>query len=161
LIVEDDQDSCEALATILRRWGHEVECVATAGAALVRIDEWQPQCVLLDLMLPDAAGGIVLRKIRAANMPIRVAIITAAGETSPVLRNARTYSPDIVFHKPLHYEQIRRWIEDSASGEGGGDAGETNPSPGTNPSPLPTGSPEPGISVRPRTGPVVGRRPSR
>lgn len=115
LIVEDDPDSCEALAMLLRRWGHQVECVSTAGAALVRIDEWRPQCVLLDLMLPDAAGGVVLRKIRANNLPIRVAVMTAAGETSPVLKNARIYSPDAVFHKPLHYEEIRKWLDDTAA----------------------------------------------
>src|SRR5207249_906869 len=109
LIVEDDRDSCEVLAMLLRRLGHEVECVESAGAALVRIDEWQPECVLLDLMLPDAAGGVVLRKIRAAKLPIRVAVITAAGNTSPVLRNAMGYSPDAVFHKPLHYDELSKW----------------------------------------------------
>ena len=98
LIVEDDRDNCEVLAMLLRRLGHEVECVESAGAALVRIDEWQPNCVLLDLMLPDAAGGVVLRKIRAAKLPVRVAVITAAGNTSPVLKNALGYSPDAVFH---------------------------------------------------------------
>ena len=112
LIVEDDQDSCEALALMLRRWGHEVDCASTAGAALVRIDEWKPECVLLDLMLPDAAGGVILRKIRVNKLPIRVAVMTAAGATSPVLKNALGYSPDATFHKPLNFEEIRRWLED-------------------------------------------------
>jgi DNA-binding response OmpR family regulator len=130
LIVEDDPDSCEALRLLLQRWGCEVECASTAGAALVRVDEWQPQCVLLDLMLPDAAGGVVLRKIRANKMPIHVAVITAAGEGSPVLRAARTYSPDAIFHKPLNFDEIRRWIVDCTSncgGEGGGGGGAFYP----------------------------------
>ena len=114
LIVEDDRDSCEALAVMLRRLGHEVECAETAGAALVRVDEWKPQCVLLDLMLPDAAGGIVLRKIRANHLPIRVALVTAAGNTSPVLKNARDYSPDAIFHKPLEFRAIIQWLNDAA-----------------------------------------------
>jgi DNA-binding response OmpR family regulator len=124
LVVEDDPDSCEALRLQLQRWGCEVECATTAGAALVRVDEWQPHCVLLDLMLPDAAGGVVLRKIRANKMPIHVAVITAAGETSPVLRSARTYSPDAIFQKPLNFEDIRRWILGCTSGgQGGGGSG--------------------------------------
>jgi len=128
LIVEDDPDSCEALALLLRRWGHEVECASTAGAALVRIDEWKPDCVLLDLMLPDAAGGVVLRKIRANKLMIRVAVITAAGEHSPVLRSARSYSPDAIFQKPLHYQEIRRWLEEPpAGGDAGNGGGGTYP----------------------------------
>jgi CheY-like chemotaxis protein len=117
LIVEDDRDSCEAMAAMLRRLGHEVECAESAGEALVRVDEWKPQCVLLDLMLPDAAGGIVLRKIRANKLPIRVAVITAAGSTSPILKNARDYSPDAVFHKPVEFAPIVQWLNAAASGQ--------------------------------------------
>ena len=122
LVVEDDPDSCEALRLLLQRFGCDVECATTAGEALVRIDEWQPHCVLLDLMLPDAAGGIVLRKIRANKLPIQVAVVTAAGDASPVLRSARQYSPDAIFHKPLDFAEIRRWIVECAPG-GGGDTG--------------------------------------
>jgi DNA-binding response OmpR family regulator len=134
LIVEDDRDGCEALALLLRRLGHEVECVETAGAALVKIDEWKPDCLLLDLMLPDAAGGIVLRKIRMQHLPMRVAVITAAGHTSPILKNAMGYAPDAVFHKPLHYDQLGRWLSQSA-----------------NPLSPPAEYPAPGIFGPPRT----------
>ena len=123
LVVEDDPDSCEALRRLLQREGCQVQCATTAGAALVNIDDWRPHCVLLDLMLPDAAGGVVLRKIRANNRPIQVAVVTAAGDMSPVLKSARHYSPDAIFYKPLDFEEIRRWIIDCAprgGGEGGG-----------------------------------------
>jgi DNA-binding response OmpR family regulator len=126
LVIEDDPDSCEALRQLLRRWGCEVECATSAGEALVRLDEWRPTCVLLDLMLPDAAGGVVLRKIRANHLPIHVAVITAAGETSPVLKSARSYSPDAVFHKPLNYGELRKWLEEVSHGgfgEGGPSGG--------------------------------------
>ena len=114
LIVEDDRDSCDALATLVRRMGHEVECVETAGAALVKLEEWQPHCVLLDLMLPDAQGGLILRRIRASNMPTRVAVITAAGAESLVLKHAAAYNPDAVFLKPLDHKQLREWLDAAA-----------------------------------------------
>ena len=113
LIVEDDRDSCEALATLVRRLGHEVECCETAGAALVKLEEWQPDCVLLDLMLPDAQGGLILRRIRASNMATRVAVVTAAGAESLVLKHAAAYNPDAVFLKPLDHKQLREWLESS------------------------------------------------
>ena len=111
LIVEDDRDSCDALATMVRRLGHEVECVETAGAALVKLEEWQPHCVLLDLMLPDAQGGLILRRIRASGMQTRVAVITAAGAESLVLKHAAAYNPDAVFLKPLDHRQLREWLD--------------------------------------------------
>jgi DNA-binding response OmpR family regulator len=113
LIVEDDRDSCETLAVMLRRLGHDVECAESAGEALVRMEETQPQCVLLDLMLPDASGGLILRKIRAEKLPIKVAVITAAGSGSPALKYALGWEPDAVFHKPLDFDALRKWLEKS------------------------------------------------
>jgi len=115
LIVEDDRDSCETLAALVRRLGHEVECVETAGAALVKLEEWQPNCVLLDLMLPDAQGGLILRRIRASQMDARVAVITAAGSESLVLKHAASYNPDAVFLKPLDHRQLREWLDACSS----------------------------------------------
>jgi two-component system response regulator TctD len=111
LIVEDDRDSSEALASMVRRMGHDVECVDSAGAALVKIEDWEPHCVLLDLMLPDAQGGLILRKIRGMNLPTRVAVITAAGSESLVLKHAESYGPDAVFHKPLDHRALREWLD--------------------------------------------------
>src|SRR4051812_10059467 len=111
LIVEDDPDSCETLALMLRRLGHEVECVDSAGAALVKLEEWTPQCVLLDLMLPDAWGALILRKIRAERLPIRVAVISAAGGASPAMKQALSYTPDAVFSKPLDHDALKRWLD--------------------------------------------------
>ena len=110
LIVEDDRDGCETLALMLRRIGHEVEVAESVGEALVKLEAWQPDYVLLDLMLPDAYGSLVLRKIRQMGWPARVALITAAGPTSPVLRHTESYLPDAVFSKPLNYAAIREWI---------------------------------------------------
>ena len=115
LIVEDDRDSCEALALMLRRLGHDVECAETVGAALVKLEEWPPHCVLLDLMLPDASGGLILRKIRGQKLPIRVAVITAAGNTSPVLKHALGYEPDVVFSKPLDFAALKKWLSEEAA----------------------------------------------
>jgi CheY-like chemotaxis protein len=115
LIVEDDADSCDALARLLRRVGHEVECAKTAGEALVKLEEWAPQYVLLDLMLPDASGGLVLRKVRNQQLPIKVAVITAAGKNSPIVRQAVGYDPDIVFEKPLIHKELLQWIDSIAT----------------------------------------------
>jgi CheY-like chemotaxis protein len=110
LIVEDDPDSCEALARLLRRVGHDVECAGSAGEALVKLEEWEPECVLLDLMLPDASGGLVLRKIRNEHLSCRVAVVTAAHEQSLILKHANAFNPDAVFNKPIDYSKLKDWL---------------------------------------------------
>jgi CheY-like chemotaxis protein len=101
---------------MLRRMGHEIECASSVGEALVKLEEWFPQCVLLDLMLPDASGALVLRKIRLERLPIKVAVITAVGKNSPTLRAALGYDPDIVFEKPLQHKDLIRWLVTSPAG---------------------------------------------
>lgn len=110
LIVEDDPDSCDALVRLLRRAGHDVACATSAGEALVKLEEWTPDCVLLDLMLPDAPGGLVLRKIRNENMTCRVAVVTAAHENSRVRKHAAGFDPDAVFSKPIDFVKLREWL---------------------------------------------------
>ena len=110
LIVEDDPDSCEALARLLRRVGHDVECAGSAGEALVKLEEWEPDCVLLDLMLPDASGGLVLRKIRNTQLPCRVALVTAAPEQSLIVKHAAAFNPDAVFNKPIDFTKLKDWL---------------------------------------------------
>jgi DNA-binding response OmpR family regulator len=110
LIVEDDTDSSDALARLLRRVGHDVECASSAGEALVKLEEWEPDCVLLDLMLPDAPGGLVLRKIRNQHLTCRVAVVTAAHEKSRVLKHAVGFGPDAVFNKPIDFAKLKQWL---------------------------------------------------
>src|SRR4051794_32719517 len=76
LIVEDDEVAAGALVTVLSKKGFEVEIAGSVGDALVGL-RWQPRCMILDLMLPDGNGVTVLRRVRKAQMPIRVAIVTA------------------------------------------------------------------------------------
>src|SRR5215203_3798840 len=78
LIVEDDPLSGRTLAAILRYYGHEVDVVTSVSAGLERLrSQPLPQCVLLDLMLPDGDGALILARLRAARSRIPVAVISS------------------------------------------------------------------------------------
>ncbi|CAD5931373.1 Sensory transduction protein regX3 [Streptomyces sp. KY75] len=74
LLVENDAGEAETLAGGLRRQGHQVEIVGTAGEAL-RLHP-QASLVLLDLELPDLDGLEVCRGIRTVSK-IPVIVVTA------------------------------------------------------------------------------------
>ncbi len=76
LLVEDQEEIAEPLATGLRREGFEVTWVATAAAALAAAEH---ELVLLDLRLPDRDGYEVCRELRARS-GVPIIVISARGE---------------------------------------------------------------------------------
>src|SRR4051794_33861317 len=65
LLVEDDRSTRAALRRILAYAGHDVRAVETLAEGLTEL-AWPPDCVVLDLMLPDGCGLTVLRRVRDA-----------------------------------------------------------------------------------------------
>jgi two-component system phosphate regulon response regulator PhoB len=82
LVIEDEADLRTLLSYNLEAWGYQVRAVETGKAGLKTFDEFTPDLVLLDLMLPDISGIEVCRKIRTTPSkpdPI-VFMLTARGE---------------------------------------------------------------------------------
>jgi DNA-binding response OmpR family regulator len=98
------------MAHLLRRSGCEVWAAPSAGEALVLLERRLPTHVLLDLMLPDVPGTLVLNSIRRRALPVRVAIVSAAGADSAVMVEALDLRPDAVFHKPVGIAEIEAWL---------------------------------------------------
>jgi two-component system OmpR family response regulator/two-component system response regulator QseB len=108
LLVEDDPDTSEALTRILRRRGYEVECANSVRQALEKLDT-QPESIVLDLMLPDGNGIELLRHVRQAGLPVRVAIATGAGDTD-LMSDAILLKPDAFFTKPIDATELVSWL---------------------------------------------------
>ena len=65
LVVDDNQDTCELLARILRRAGHDAACQTSPAGALDQIRRDVPDLVILDVMMPGMTGLELLRAVRA------------------------------------------------------------------------------------------------
>jgi two-component system response regulator ResD len=79
LVVEDEPMVAEVVERYLRRDGHTVRVVHTGTAAVEAVDQFQPDLIVLDVMLPGIDGLEVCRRVRAhAQTPI--IILTARGE---------------------------------------------------------------------------------
>jgi two-component system CheB/CheR fusion protein len=65
LLVDDDADSADSTAMLLRMVGHEVETAGNLEDALQVARRWRPQVVLLDLALPHNDGYEVAQRLRA------------------------------------------------------------------------------------------------
>lgn len=72
LVVEDEQSVAEALAFLLRVEGFVVEGATTGPLALRLFEQFVPDLVLLDLMLPGLDGLAVARGLRQrSTVPMR------------------------------------------------------------------------------------------
>jgi two-component system, chemotaxis family, CheB/CheR fusion protein len=74
LVVDDNVDSAETVAELLRLWGHDV-CIAHDGEqALQKAREKRPDVVLLDIGLPDMDGYAVAEKLRTEGLVGRLLV---------------------------------------------------------------------------------------
>ena len=65
LVVDDEPSILRAVAANLRARGYEALTAASGTAALAATETRQPDCIVLDLGLPDVGGLEVLRRLRA------------------------------------------------------------------------------------------------
>jgi len=79
LLVDDEPLITDSLTYSLRREGFEVKAVVDGAQALKAVDEYQPDLIVLDLMLPDISGLEVCRRLRT-NSTTPVIMLTARGE---------------------------------------------------------------------------------
>ena len=115
LLVEDDLDTCEALSRILRHRGYEVDCANSMNEALVKLKA-MPACLVLDLMLPDGNGVELLRRVREAGLPVRVAVATGAGDTD-LMSEAILLRPDAFFTKPIDATELVSWLAQATAAD--------------------------------------------
>ena len=87
LVVEDEPSIQELIAVNLARHGHAVIRAASAEEAYRSVAETLPDVILLDWMLPDAAGPVITRRLRteARTREVPIIMLTArAGEDDKV-----------------------------------------------------------------------------
>jgi CheY-like chemotaxis protein len=88
LIVEDDKDLNNAYTIILKNEGHEVESVFNGQEALKKLKDFEPQLILLDLLMPVMGGLEFLQNYDLdAHPKVKVLIFTNM-ENSPEVNEA-------------------------------------------------------------------------
>ena len=109
LVVEDDPEINELVGAYARLAGFGYRAALNGDAALSEVTRRKPDVIVLDLMLPDGSGVEVLRRVRTAQLPARVAVITATSDPR-LLNEAKSLRPDAFFPKPLDWQELCRWV---------------------------------------------------
>lgn len=82
LIVDDEPDIIEFIAYNLKKEGYEVESAGNGKAALELAPKFQPDLIILDIMMPEMDGVEVCKKLRQQPMfeDTLIAFLTARNE---------------------------------------------------------------------------------
>jgi CheY-like chemotaxis protein len=66
LVMDDDQDTLDYLSALLGDHGYDVRTAASQAAALSRLEEFQAETVIMDVMMPGRSGLDLLVKLRSS-----------------------------------------------------------------------------------------------
>ena len=104
LIVEDDGNIAELLHLYLEKEGFETQVAKDGGRGVEMFRSFQPDLVLLDIMLPIMDGWAVLKKIREADKT-PVIMLTAKGELSDKVQGLEGGADDYIT-KPFEMKEV-------------------------------------------------------
>jgi len=110
LIVEDEADVRDTLTMLLESDGYLVRGASSGEAAISALEDFAPDCVLLDLGLPGIRGSEVARELRH-RVGTQLVIIAVTGSSAPADRDeAECAGIDFLLTKPIGEGDLRRFL---------------------------------------------------
>ena len=110
LIVEDEQDLRETIRTSLLKEKFVVETAADYFSALDKINDYDYDCILLDIMLPGGSGLDLLRELKHLRRTDSVLIISAKDSLDDKVDGLELGADDYLT-KPFHLAELNARIK--------------------------------------------------
>lgn len=110
LLIEDNVGFAEGLRQNLEFEGYRVTIAPDAAEAALQLGASSPDLVILDVMLPDANGYDVLRRIRERDTRTPVLMLTALSDEAHKVRGLRLGADDYVT-KPFGLLELLARVE--------------------------------------------------
>jgi len=111
LVVDDNADSAESLATLLELSGHRTRMAHDGLTAVVAASEFLPDVVFLDLGLPKLSGIEACRRIRSRSWGRRMIVVALTGwGQEHDRRESREAGFDGHLVKPVAYEDVQQFL---------------------------------------------------
>lgn len=79
LVVDDNKPAADSVVKLLQLMGYEAKSAYNGNAALQMIDDYRPEVVFVDLVMPDMDGIELGRRLLARNPELRTIALSAFG----------------------------------------------------------------------------------
>ena len=118
LIVDDNADSAESMALLVRAWGHEALVALDAIEALALAVNFKPETALVDIGLPGMNGYELARRLRADPQHRRLHLVAMTGYGRAEDRSAaREAGFDMHFVKPAEMDELQQLLATDKSSQ--------------------------------------------
>lgn len=104
LVVDDDVNICELLRLYLEKDGYKVRSANDGEQAVAQFGQFNPDLILLDIMLPKMDGWQVCREIRKTSA-VPIIMITAKGEVFDRVLGLELGADDYII-KPFDTKEV-------------------------------------------------------
>jgi two-component system alkaline phosphatase synthesis response regulator PhoP len=111
LIVEDEDEIRKIWELALQPLGHEIISAANGLEALYQARNFEPDLVVLDLMMPTASGDLVLGFIRSTDQLKKTLVLVVSAHQN-VASLAEQYEADAYLAKPVQLADLRKMVID-------------------------------------------------
>lgn len=112
LLVDDDDAVRKSLSSVLATYGYRVTGCASGHDALEAVRRKLPDCILLDVRMPDLDGLSVQRLLNESAPRVPVIIISGHGDVAMAVRAMKNGALDFI-EKPIDDEKLSSSISEA------------------------------------------------
>ena len=117
LVVDDNRDSAESLAMVLRLVGNDVRTAYDARQALALAETYRPELMLLDIGLPGMDGYELAKQIRSEPWGSRMRLVALTGYAREEdRRRAEEAGFDHHLAKPVDFDALYKLVAQRDAG---------------------------------------------
>lgn len=117
LVIEDNHAILDVITLILQSEAYKVSGLSKSANFMDHIDEFNPDLLILDIMLPDADGRVLLQELRLNERTRHIPVLMiSARYTKENLQNVE-FKPDAFVAKPFDIDDLLDQIEGLLAGE--------------------------------------------
>jgi two-component system response regulator FixJ len=110
IIIDDEAAVRDSLTSVLSTYGYRTKPFSSAREALASMEGLNPDCVVLDVRMPDMDGLAALRVIRSSAEPPPIIMITGHADVPMAVQAMKLGASDFI-EKPVVDEELAQSIK--------------------------------------------------
>src|SRR6056297_567845 len=117
LIIEDERPLADLLASKLKKEGYEIENAYDGDEGYEKIKKWDPDLILLDIIMPKMDGYEVMEKINEEEREIPVIIISNSGQPVEIEKTRKLGAVDHLIKTEFSPTDVLEKVNDYLAGK--------------------------------------------
>jgi DNA-binding response OmpR family regulator len=114
LVVEDEPDTAEMFAEMMRLSGYRVVKAYGSQSALAQLAKEMPDAVVLDVMMPDVSGLEVLSQMRQDPRVKDIPVIMVSAKSLPSdIKRGLDMGASVYLTKPVAFLDLKKAVENA------------------------------------------------